>query len=245
MTDKQSSFDSYYRRRITALEGPDVLEPLKSSRDYIDLINWLENRYIRYYKIEDRKDLSSTELKTFIPAFQKYLTSLNVPHSIKLHAVESIDFRMSALQFLLDKAVTLKYEDEPAEEETDESVFQKIDTTSKEFRDATTNLAKFLNIQTIDHLTAEELFLSCVIALENRRDLRVLPDKGFKLASIEKVTSGFDTGDNVTNTCGKILRLLHIQNLRSFQTMINQLIVSVQEKTANPKTNSALGRVGR
>ena len=43
----------------------------------------------------------------------------------------------------------------------------------------------------------------------------------------------------------KVLRLLHIQELRDLQTKINETIVSVQSITANPKTDSRLGRVGR
>jgi len=35
----------------------------------------------------------------------------------------------------------------------------------------------------------------------------------------------------------KVLRLLHITDLRDLQTRINELIVKVQSLTADPKTN--------
>jgi RLL motif-containing protein 1 len=47
------------------------------------------------------------------------------------------------------------------------------------------------------------------------------------------------------NNAAKILRLLHIKELRDLQTKINETIVSIQNVTANPKTDSSLGRVGR
>ncbi len=43
----------------------------------------------------------------------------------------------------------------------------------------------------------------------------------------------------------KILRLLYINDLRKLQTQINEAIVSVQTVTANPKTDTRLGKVGR
>lgn len=55
---------------------------------------------------------------------------------------------------------------------------------------------------------------------------------------------GFDLNDSVLNQAAKVLRLLHVQNLRQLQTQINELIVAVQNVTANPKTDTKLGKVG-
>ena len=56
---------------------------------------------------------------------------------------------------------------------------------------------------------------------------------------------GFETGDPVVNDAAKILRLLHIQDMRALQTRINECIVAIQAITANPKTDTRLGKVGR
>ena len=56
---------------------------------------------------------------------------------------------------------------------------------------------------------------------------------------------GFDLKDKVLNDVAKILRLLHIEELRNLQTNINECIVSAQSQTANPKTDTELGQVGR
>ena len=81
-----------------------------------------------------------------------------------------------------------------------------------------------------------------------------------------------DLADLVTSSCGDkdvdevaaILRLLHIRDLRTLQTQvrniilitwicdyisdnfqINECIVAIQTITANPKTDTRLGKVGR
>ena len=50
--------------------------------------------------------------------------------------------------------------------------------------------------------------------------------------------------DPVLNDAAKVLRLLHVAELRDLQTKINEIIVAVQKLTANPKTDQRLGKVG-
>ena len=55
----------------------------------------------------------------------------------------------------------------------------------------------------------------------------------------------FSFSDYIINEAAKILRLLHIKDLRELQSQINYAIVAVQAITANPKTDSRLGKIGR
>lgn len=52
----------------------------------------------------------------------------------------------------------------------------------------------------------------------------------------------FDDPD--LDEAAKILRLLQVHSTRDLQTAINETIVSVQSVTANPKTDTKLGKVG-
>ena len=56
---------------------------------------------------------------------------------------------------------------------------------------------------------------------------------------------GFNLGDRTLNEAAKALRVLHVGELRALQTQINELVVTVQAMTANPKANHALGKVGK
>lgn len=51
--------------------------------------------------------------------------------------------------------------------------------------------------------------------------------------------------DYITAEAAKILRLLHIKELRELQNLANEAIVAVQMITANPKTDTKLGKVGK
>ena len=50
--------------------------------------------------------------------------------------------------------------------------------------------------------------------------------------------------DPVLKEAAKILRLIHLTNLRDLQSQINNTIELVQRATANPKTDTKLGKVG-
>lgn len=50
--------------------------------------------------------------------------------------------------------------------------------------------------------------------------------------------------DPVLNTSAKLLRLLYINDLRELQTNVNEIIAAIQSITANPKTDTTLGKVG-
>lgn len=81
---------------------------------------------------------------------------------------------------------------------------------------------------------------------------RVSPAVAGNLQPITGKPFPFDKGNDVVSLTdpaleypGRILRLLQIQSLRQLQTRINETIVAVQELTANPKTDTKLGKVGR
>lgn len=54
----------------------------------------------------------------------------------------------------------------------------------------------------------------------------------------------FMFNDANLDEAAQTLRLLQVHNTRNVQTAINEAIVSVQQITANPKTDTKLGKVG-
>jgi RLL motif-containing protein 1 len=62
---------------------------------------------------------------------------------------------------------------------------------------------------------------------------------------ISEFPLGFDTGDASVNKVALVLKMMYISDLRDLQNDLNGLISLGQEYTANPKTNTKLGKVGR
>jgi len=60
-----------------------------------------------------------------------------------------------------------------------------------------------------------------------------------------KFPLGFSTNDHTVDLASRLLRMLYVSDLRDLQNDVNAILVVTQEFTANPKTNSALGKVGR
>lgn len=69
-------------------------------------------------------------------------------------------------------------------------------------------------------------------------------DKNKTVAYSLKDSEKFMYNDPTLDEAAKILRLLQVHSTRDLQTAINEAIVSVQQITANPKTDTKLGKVG-
>lgn len=77
------------------------------------------------------------------------------------------------------------------------------------------------------------------------------PDPKFRLAALAKILKTTPHPDpprtetNVVQQPADVLKLLFVQDLRDLQTKINEALVSVQTVTADPRTDTRLGKVGR
>ena len=146
------------------------------------------------------------------------------------------------------QSLELKRQNQEQPKVVSNNPLDNLDFTTPEFRAGVENLADKLKIvKHPDHLIT---LLAVCKFVSTRLNPKALSDPSSVIPSGEpfpyKDTElGFDTGDKDVNEAAKILRLLHIQDLRSLQTKINECIVAVQTITANPKTDTRLGKVGR
>lgn len=136
-----------------------------------------------------------------------------------------------------------------------ENPLDSLDFKSQEFKDGTSELARLLKIpehpdhlvtlRAINHLIQARL---CASERANKdlnsahRSDNCVPEQAFTLDSSPL---GFQVKDKQLERPAKVLRMLYINDLRDLQNKVNQIIVSVQSITANPKTDSLLGQVGR
>lgn len=230
---------------------------INDHQQFTSLIVWLEDIKIRLYKIDDRKALRDTQNKNWSLAFKQYLKCLECP----LDA----DNKEQVLDWLLGHAVRLEYSDKASEinknweeqkekkklsQETNEPIetIRDLQADDPNLKAGILSLAHLLKIpdhedpllrlhavrSLIEHKLTEE-----ALATSSKQKRTELDSK-----FLQNMKLGFDTGDSAVNEAAKILRLLHVSELRELQTSITQAIVAVQSHTANPKTDTKLGKVG-
>ncbi|VDP07380.1 unnamed protein product [Soboliphyme baturini] len=193
-------------------------------------ILWLEDQKIRLYKIEDRKPLREIDSEKWNNAFCKYLADLKCPYAPDTQRPELIDW-------LLGAAVRYEYLDHAVEygkvqptmpasksaSKTSSNPLDKLDFNDPEFVKGVNTLAALIGINChSDHLVT--------LQADN--------------VNLDDFELGLDTGDKVLNQACRVLRLLHVSEVRHLQTKINEAIVAAQEITADPKTDERLGKVG-
>jgi len=247
-----------FKRKLAALNYPTP-EKFDSSNQsqYRGLVVWLEDQKIRHYKIDERTNLRNVTSDSWPTYLHKYLTDLACPIMSGTPA--------EILDWLLGCAVRFEYGEklETYNKFTKEFVSQtkteqpkivssnpldNLDFTTPEFRAGVESLAGSLHItKHPDHLITLQAICKLVATRLNPNSLKnpslIVPEG--EAYPFREYGLGFDTGDPVVNDAAKILRLLHIQDLRQLQTRINECIVAIQAVTANPKTDTRLGKVGR
>jgi len=250
-------------RKLRALNYPQWSSFDLSNFSHVQtLVAWLEDTKIRAYPVEDRAPLRTLDGEWELQ-FRKYLQQLHFPHK------SNMDFAAGhwtiVVNWLLAYAMSLEYRDN-AEKYNEQALRQAEAKQTKKhpINTADYNSAQFLSslkeLTTLLHIPMHDdpavLLNSIRKAVKNKfspaalaqHKVDVAGEAGLHLdtsISDAKFPLGFNTGDSNLNKASTILRLLYIKDLRELQTNINDLIVSVQAFTANPKTNATLGKVGR
>ncbi|KAM7435790.1 hypothetical protein ABFA07_014302 [Porites harrisoni] len=246
-----------FRRKLKALgyHNPEAFD-VNNDEEVQNLVVWLEDQKIRLYKIEERVELRDVKSSEWLKTLRKYLDDLKCP----------VEFsrKPSVVDWLLAHAVRVEYAEnaekfnsagqrekkEPDEGGTvegslDESLIN-LTVENPDLKAGVTSLSKLLSLpEHHDHFVLLQALRSLIEGKLSSEAIKT--DKKGKKADViplNKVDLGFNTGDSAVNEAARIIRLLHVTDLRELQTRINEAIVAVQAITANPKTNQSLGRVG-
>ena len=258
-----------FRRKLKAL-GYHTIDKfnLESPVELKSLVVWLEDQKIRHYKIDEREDLRKRTGDGWTETYRNYLKALECPFNAQTDG-------LSCIEWLLEFAVRCEFEDKaeatpslkggllgaggskltrlPSSDEGPSAL--DIDITNQDFRGGLGALAKLLNIST--HPEPVVVLEAARVLIEERLSNTAVAEakaaKGKEMKStaskdnlqITAKECGFDSGDPVLDEAAKVLRLLHLSDLRELQTRINELIVALQQVTADPKTDQRLGKVGR
>ena len=232
------------------------------------LVIWLEDQKIRHYKIENRAGLHNHTEERWKQTFKQYLSDLECPFNSDMQLQSVVDW-------LLGVAVRYDYGDIVKEHpdlrcgivpSALQTVVQQtlsghsnstldIDPSDETFCAGVQALAKIVQVtrhpdpsvllEAVTIVIAEKLSTLALEAANSSNKAGKSGSKHVKQFSMTPKECGFDLGDPVLGEAAKVLRLLHIQELRNLQTHINEVIVAVQAMTANPKTDQSLGKVGK
>lgn len=215
------------------------------------LIAWLEDTHIRRLPVADRTPLYHSP---FIPAVRQYLNQLDAPTrvipALTTDVAPKENVLLPSLAWLVDLALNLRYSDdaaffnEPVDPWDGLCVPVISDAAhSPDVQRATTDLLRTLGIDTVPESPDDGL---CVAADAVEYLTSDIPDiTNVAVPTVDTISLGFSTGDEVVDRAATIMRILHVRQLRDLQSEINDLIADMQAVTADPKTNSKLGKVGR
>ncbi len=263
-----------FRQKLQALEyhsadSIDIGNPL----DLKAAVVWLEDQKIRHYKMEERADLRNNTGENWTTSFTKYLRDLECPYDPTTRLPAVFDWLLGvAVRYDFGEASEVNPELKRGLEMEKTPTVTKaglhspstpakspldIDPRDATFGSGVQALAKILKV--VSHPDPSVLLEAVKIVIEEKVseaavDAAGTPEVEDGVARVAKkkrkflvtpLECGFDLGVPALDEAAKVLRLLHIQELRHLQTHINELIVSVQTITANPKTDQSLGKVGR
>ncbi|XP_053969230.1 RNA transcription, translation and transport factor protein [Anastrepha ludens] len=243
--------------KLEALEHPAPSSvDINDRKVFASTILWLEDQKIRQYKIEDREDLRLVDqLDIWEQAYDNYKTDLCMPQFCT---------PLEEITWLLGYAIRLEFLDSPENYKAINSIevskqqnksvtpsikaenfFDNMDFNHKDFIAGIRSMANKLKVpHHPNHLVQLEAIARIVHerlspSAKNRQAITGTP------FPFEKGNDVVVTDDSALDYPVRILRLLQIQSLRQLQTKINEAIVAVQDLTANPKTDTKLGKVGR
>jgi RLL motif-containing protein 1 len=182
-------------------------------------------------------------------SYAAYLAEAGCPFELPLPACQSE--LLYALEWLLGRAVELEWQDflsnpetsslcAPASSQEPQAAF----SLDAEACDNVRALATELGVPITGDIPLLLQVCCRVICQLFPSDSTDASDPHSVSQALDALPLGFSTGDPLVDRAAKILRLLYVADLRQTQNHVNAAIACMQQYTADPKTDSRLGRVG-
>ncbi|KAG6464475.1 RNA transcription, translation and transport factor protein [Manduca sexta] len=222
-----------FKLKLSALghPNPDSFN-CEDEKEYRSVVLWLEDQKIRHYKIEEREGLRNIDADSWKEAYDTYQRDLVSP--------ASEGSPNEQLNWLLSYAVRLEYAD---------NVDKYKNAKAEQKKQAAPNIVSSNPLDNLDF--SSPAFKSGVERVCTVAGIGPHLDPKMRLAALSKILKTTPHPDppkaevNVVQQPSDVLKLLFVQDLRNLQTKINEALVAVQTVTADPRTDTKLGRVGR
>ena len=234
--------------------GYELATNPKDKKQLMKCVCWLEDRKIRELEIAERDGLRDP-IK-FNAAYTSYLERLGCPFTYNASDPSN------SLTWLISHAVSIEYEDsseacKDAEESVgggdamvvDERADENARLHQQQLDLEVNKLGGMLQVERlVDEDCADYIArLNKIIrfVLKPLATGEGLGNSEGEESTLAEFSAGFDAKDQLINQIAVVLKMLYIWDFRELQTDLNAMIVLGQEYTANPKTNTAMGKVGR
>ncbi|XP_075972671.1 RNA transcription, translation and transport factor protein [Anticarsia gemmatalis] len=222
-----------FKLKLTALGHPNPENfNCEDEKEYRSVVLWLEDQKIRHYKIEEREGLRNIDNDAWKEAYNNYQKDLVSP--------ASEGSPNEQLNWLLSYAVRLEYAD---------NVEKYKNAKVEQPKQAAPNVVSSNPLDNLDFTSPA--FKAGVERVSTLAGVGPHPDPKFRLSALTKILKTNPHPDppktdmNLIQQPADVLKLLFVQDLRDLQTKINEALVAVQTVTADPRTDTKLGRVGR
>lgn len=225
--------NNMFKLKLTALghPNPDSFN-CNDEKEYRSVVLWLEDQKIRHYKIEERAGLRNYNSDSWKEAYDTYQKDLVSP---------AADGDLNEqLNWLLSYAVRLEYAD---------NLDKYKNAEVEEPKQVAPNVVSSNPLDNLDF--SSPVFKAGVDRISTLAGVGPHPDPKVRVAAIAKILKTNPHPDppktevNFVQQPSDVLKLLFVQDLRDLQTRINEALVAVQTVTADPRTDTSLGRVGR
>jgi len=253
---------AFLQIKSKALHYPawDKFNP-QSDAQFLDLVAFLEDSVIRALAIEERVPLKSFNDQWY-QTVSEYLHKLKYPREFEANASETD--KLVVLDWLLNYALSVESHDNyekyntAARQQLSSRQVQARPIDAKIYRDpqckvTLDNIADQLHIpvhddpsvliRSISKLASRKLSAAAIEQAKQEQS-KGQSSKSDSQINNAKFPLGFSTGAEKLDKAATVFRLLYVSDLRRLQTKINDLLVSVQNFTADPQTNTNIGRVG-
>ena len=229
-----------FERRLLALGFPEARAfDGSNAKQASSLASWLEDRVIRQLPIEARGQLRAGDLS----ALHAYLVELEAPEAVladlqgrRFPAVSSW-LTLTALQYAVEDLAEGTHVERA--QPSVESLAAAHGVVSNPGDRAGTLQAALQAARR--GLPAEQ----GSGAKEGGGNKEGEGGRDAKGGAWSDFPLGFETGDAALDEAARGLRVQYVAELRGLQSHFNGVVACAQEFTANPKTDSQLGRVGR
>ncbi|XP_026745989.1 RNA transcription, translation and transport factor protein [Trichoplusia ni] len=222
-----------FKLKLSALGHPNPADfNCDDEKEYRSVVLWLEDQKIRHYKIEERDGLRGIENESWKEAYDTYQRDLVSP------VAEGTPNEQ--LNWILSYAVRLEYAD---------NVEKYKNAKVEKPKQAAPNVVSSNPLDNLDF--SSPAFKSGVERVSTLAGVGPHPDPKFRLSALAKILKTSPHPEppssevNLVEQPSDVLKLLFVQDLRDLQTKINESLVAVQTVTADPRTDTKLGRVGR